>query len=105
MINNCYTITIRYVQSQEMSNNSFESLVSVGMNNSMGFTLTKVGSWEERRFLNSSAFNVGRLSEEAAWKFETKVLMAFSRSEYCRIKKVQTLCTDGDRYLYRRRII
>lgn len=53
------------------------------------FTLTKVGIWEERRFLNSSTFSVGRLSGEAAWKFVTKVLMAFSRSEYCRIKSVQ----------------
>lgn len=85
-----------------MSNNSFESFISVGMNRNMGFTLTKVGSWEERRFLNSSAFSVPRLSEEASWKFETKVLMAFSRSEYCRSKRVQMLCADGDRYLYRR---
>lgn len=46
-------------------------------------TLTKLGSWEARRSLNSLVWSVGPLLAAAAWNFVTKVLMAFSRSECC----------------------
>lgn len=46
-------------------------------------TVTKLGSWEDRRPLNSWVWSVGPLLAAAAWNCVTKVLMAFSRSECC----------------------
>lgn len=46
-------------------------------------TVTKLGSWEDRRPLNSWVWSVGPLLAAAAWNSVTKVLMAFSRSECC----------------------
>lgn len=45
------------------------------------FTFTRLGSWEDKRPLNSSVLSVGPLSAEAEWNWVTRVLMAFSRSE------------------------
>lgn len=45
-------------------------------------TLTMLGSWEDKRPLNSSVFSVAPLSAEAEWNWVTNVLIAFSRSEY-----------------------
>lgn len=52
------------------------------METDSSFTVTKLGSWEDKRPLNSSVFSVGPLSAEAEWNWVTSVLMAFSRSEY-----------------------
>ena len=54
-------------------------------------TLATAGSWLERKFLNCSVFSVG-LFPAAEWNCETKVLMAFSRSDSCGGRRTLRLC-------------
>lgn len=52
------------------------------MHSDGSFTFTMFGMLEDKRPLNSSVFSVGLLSAEAEWNWLTRVLMAFSNSEY-----------------------